>query len=152
TFRVALPPGAHTVRVGDVQVTLTGEAGTERVLGFERIEDFLIPPQRRHVTNMAATTGGLAALSAGLGLGALAAGDAKPSRLALGYSAAAVGLAATGTAIALAIRTRNPERRAGRQTPEAEADSCAPFIDPEAAGAPTGLQRKQGPSIEPADP
>ena len=149
-YRMALPPGAHTVRVGDVRLGVDGEAGTERVLGFERIEELLVPLERRAVTAMAASTAGLAALSTGLALGAVAAHGSPRTRAGLGYSAAAVGVAATGTAIALAVRARNPERRAQRASERREVEPCAPFIDPELAGQPTGLQPKPGPSTDAA--
>jgi len=151
-YRVALPPGEHSIQVGDVQLGVIGEAGTERVLGFERIQELLAPLERRYVTAMAGATGGLVALSTGLALGAFATPASSAARTRLGYSAVAVGAAATGTAIALAVRTHNPERRRRRARKRDEVDTCAAFIDPEVAGSPTGLEARHALSVETRHP
>jgi hypothetical protein len=148
-YQMALPPGPHAIRVGQVELAVTGEAGAERMLGFERLEELLVPIERKYVAAMATSAGSLAALSAGLAIGAAATRASQRTRAGLGYSAAILGAAATGTAIALAVRARNPARKR-RSAPESRAsDPCMPFVDPERAGRRTGLQPNAGNSAEP---
>jgi hypothetical protein len=149
-YKMALPPGPHAIRVGPVELAVIGEAGAERVLGFERLEELLVPIERRYVAAMAASAASLAGLSAGLAIGAVATNASERTRAGLGYSAAILGAAATSTALALAVRARNPARQRRVSRESRELDPCVPFVDPELAGQRTGLQPAAGKSAEPS--